>query len=229
MFFWGDWTYILIIPALILSLWAQFRVNGVFARYSQVPAGIRRTGAQVAREILDRNGLYEVPVERASGRLSDHYDPTGRVLRLSPEVHDSYSVAALGVAAHEVGHAIQHDTGYAFLGMRSLMYPVANIGSNGGPLLFIIGLFMRSGWLMDLGIVFFTVAVVFYLVTLPVEFNASSRAMEALETGGYVTSDEYPKTRAVLNAAALTYVAAALMAVLQLLRLLVLRGNSRDD
>ncbi len=229
MFYWGDWTYVLIIPALILSLWAQFRVNGVFARYSQVPAGIRRTGAQVAREILDRNGLYNVAIERTPGSLSDHYDPSGRVLRLSPEVHDSYSVAALGVAAHEAGHAIQHDTAYVFLGMRSLMYPVANLGSSGGPLLFILGLFMQSGWLMDIGIIIFTAAVVFYLVTLPVEFNASSRAMEALEVGGYVTREEYPQTRAVLNAAALTYVAAALMAVLQLVRLLVLRGNSRDE
>lgn len=228
MFYFGDWTYVLIIPALLLSLWAQFRVNGVFARFSRVPAAIRRTGAQVAREILDRNGLYGVTIERTPGSLSDHYDPGARVLRLSPEVHDSYSVAALGVAAHEVGHAIQHDTGYVFLGMRSMMYPVANLGSNGGPLLFILGLFMRSGWLMDLGIIFFTVAVVFYLVTLPVEFNASSRAMEALETGAFVTREEYPQTRSVLNAAALTYVAAALMAVLQLIRLLVLRGN-RDE
>ncbi len=228
MYFWGDWTYILIFPALLLSLWAQFRVQGVFARYARVAADARLTGAQVARDILDRHGLTDVAIERVGGTLADHYDPRTRVLRLSPDVHDSFSLAALGVAAHETGHALQHADGYLFLGMRSAMYPAAALGSNGGPLLFILGLFMRSGFMMDLGIIFFTLAVIFYLVTLPVEFNASSRAVAILASEGYVTHEEVRGTRKVLDAAAMTYVAAALMAVLQLLRLLMLRG-SRDD
>jgi len=224
-----DSTFLLLIPALILSFWAQAKVSGAFERFSRVAASSRMTGAMVARRILDQAGLQDIEVERIGGTLSDHYDPRAKVLRLSPQVHDSNSVAALGVAAHEVGHAIQHDTGYAALGMRNLIWPVANIGSNAGPFMFIIGLFLRQGFLMDLGIVLFFAAVIFYMVTLPVEFNASSRAMELLETGGYITREEVGPTRAVLSAAAWTYVAAALMAVSQLARLLLMRGSRRDD
>ena len=224
-----DSTFLLLIPALILSFWAQAKVSGAFERFSRVAASSRMTGAMVARRILDQAGLQDIEVERIGGTLSDHYDPRAKVLRLSPQVHDSNSVAALGVAAHEVGHAIQHDTGYAALGMRNLIWPVANIGSNAGPFMFIIGLFLRQGFLMDLGIVLFFAAVIFYMVTLPVEFNASRRAMELLETGGYITREEVGPTRAVLSAAAWTYVAAALMAVSQLARLLLMRGSRRDD
>lgn len=223
-----DSTFLLLIPALILSFWAQAKVSSAFERFSHVAAGSRMTGAAVARRILDRAGLQDVEVERVGGTLSDHYDPRAKVLRLSPQVHDSYSVAALGVAAHEVGHAVQHDTGYAALGIRNLIWPAASLGSNAGPFMFIIGLFLRQGFLMDLGIILFFVAVVFYLVTLPVEFDASNRAMELLESGGYITREEVGPTRAVLSAAAWTYVAAALMAVSQLARLLLLRSR-RDD
>lgn len=226
MFFW-DPTMVLILPALVLTLWAQSRVTGAFQKYSRVATESRMTGAAVARDILDQSGLQDVAVERVAGNLSDHYDPRTRILRLSPQVHDSHSVAALGVAAHEAGHAIQHDVGYAPLTMRNLIWPVANIGSSGGFWMFFLGLILRSPLLQDLGIILFFAAVLFYFVTLPVEFNASSRAMNVLEAGGYLTSAELPGARAVLNAAAWTYVAAATMAVSQLLRLLVLR-NRRD-
>lgn len=228
-FLWGDWTYVIIIPAMILAFWAQIRVSSTFNKFSKVGAGGGRTGAEVARELLDRAGLHDVRVERVAGDLTDHYDPRTRVLRLSAPVHDSTSVAALGVAAHEAGHALQHDEGYLFLGMRSVMYPVAAFGSSAAWPLFFIGFIFGGGsglaWLMDLGILLFMVAVMFYIVTLPVEFNASSRALAALEGGGYLTTNELRGARKVLGAAALTYVAAAAMAVLQLVRLLILRDR----
>lgn len=227
-YLWGDWTYVLLIPAMLLAFWAQIRVSSTFNRYSKVGAGSGRTGAEVARELLDRAGLHDVRVERVAGDLTDHYDPRTRVLRLSQPVYDSTSVAALGVAAHEAGHALQHDEGYVFLGMRSIMYPVAAFGSSAAWPLFLIGFLFGGGglaWLMDLGILLFMVAVMFYIVTLPVEFNASSRALAALEGGGYLTTNELRGARKVLGAAALTYVAAAAMAVLQLVRLLILRDR----
>ena len=220
-----DPTMILIIPALILTFWAQAKVSGAFAKYSRIPTAGRVTGAAAARDILDRAGLQDVSIERVGGNLSDHYDPRSRVLRLSSQVHDSTSVAALGVAAHEVGHAIQHDVGYVPLTMRNTIWPVANIGSSGGFWLFLLGLMFGSTMLQNIGILLFFAAVVFYFVTLPVEFNASSRAMDVLEAGGYLTREELPGARAVLSAAAWTYVAAATMAVSQLLRLLVLRSR----
>lgn len=223
-----DPTMILLIPALILTFWAQSRVSSAFKKYSRVYTSGRLTGAAVARDILDRAGLQDIAVERVPGNLSDHYDPRTRVLRLSSGVHDSASVAALGVAAHESGHAIQHDVGYVPLTMRNAIWPVANIGSSGGFWLFFLGLIFGSPMLQNIGILLFFAAVIFYFVTLPVEFNASSRALAVLESGGYLTREEMPGARAVLNAAAWTYVAAATMAVAQLLRLLVLRGNRRD-
>ncbi|MGE5590842.1 MAG: zinc metallopeptidase [Bacillota bacterium] len=219
---------LLLIPALILTFWAQSRVSGAFDKYSRVYTSGRMTGAAVARDILDRAGLQDIDIERVPGNLSDHYDPRARVLRLSAGVHDSPSVAALGVAAHEAGHAIQHDVGYVPLSMRNAIWPVANIGSTGGFWLFLLGLIMGSPLLQDAGILLFFAAVIFYFVTLPVEFNASSRALAVLESGGYLTREELPGARAVLNAAAWTYVAAATMAVSQLVRLLVLRGSRRD-
>jgi Zn-dependent membrane protease YugP len=225
-----DPTFVLLIPAVILTFYAQAKVRSTFDKYSRVAAQSRMTGAQVARAILRQAGVDNVTVERIGDTLGDHYDPKNKVLRLSPEVHDSYSIAALGVAAHEAGHAIQHDVGYSPLVMRNGLVPLANIGSMGGPWLFMIGLFFGNlRFLMDIGIVFFFAAVLFYFVTLPVEYNASNRAIEVLESGGYLTRDEIVPARAVLGAAALTYVSAATMAVSQLIRLLMIRGMSRND
>ena len=223
-FMW-DPTMVLLIPALILTFWAQARVSSAFQKYSRVMTANRMTGAAVARGVLDQAGLQDVAIERIGGRLSDHYDPRSRVLRLSADVYDSPSIAAAGVAAHEAGHAIQHDVGYLPLQMRNSIWPVANIGSSGGFWLFFLGLIFGSLWLQDLGIILFAAAVVFYFVTLPVELNASGRAFDVLEAGGYLTREEMPGARSVLNAAAWTYIAAATMAVTQLLRLLVLRSR----
>lgn len=229
--FFYDPTYILIIPALILALYAQFKVQSTFQKYLRVGSSSNLTGAQVARELLDKNQLHNVPVEITPGNLSDHYDPRRRILRLSPEVYHGRSLAALGVAAHETGHAIQHANEYIPLNIRNAVFPVASFGSSLAFPLFFIGLILGRGglFLMDLGIILFSVAVLFQVLTLPVEFNASSRALQMLEGGGYLSrGQEIAGARKVLSAAALTYLAATAMAVLQLLRLLVLRG-SRDD
>jgi len=186
------------------------------------------TGSEVARRLLRQAGLDMVGVERTDQRLGDHYDPRKKVVRLSPGVHDSYSVAALGVAAHEVGHAIQHQTGYYPLNLRNTLVPVAGFGSSAAFPLFLVGMFMNSMSLMNLGIVLFGAAVVFHVVTLPVEKNASSQALALLESGGFITSREVQPARAVLDAAALTYLAATAMAVAQLLRLVILRNSQRD-
>jgi len=219
-----DPTYILLIPAILLAMYAQAKVSGTFRKYSRIMASRHMTGAEVARELLGSRGIYDVKVEMTQGRLSDHYDPRTKTLRLSPEVYQSGSLAALGVAAHEVGHAFQHDTGYGPLKLRSTIVPVASIGSQLAFPLLLAGLFFNIPNLALIGVLAFSLAVIFQLITLPVEYNASSRALEALETGGYLTRDEAGGTRKVLNAAALTYVAATIMAVMQLLRLLVLSG-----
>lgn len=226
MFFW-DWTLILLVPAFILSLYAQYRVRSSFNRYSQIPSARGLTGAQAARMVLDSAGLSNVGIEVAGSRLSDHYDPRNRTLTLSPDVGQSNSLAALGVAAHEAGHAIQHAQGYAAFRLRSAIVPVANIGSNLGIILFFVGLvFFRDGLLMNIGIVLFAAAVLFTVVTLPVEFNASRRAMIQLENRSILVGDELAGAKKVLNAAALTYVAAALMAILQLARLILISRRS---
>ncbi len=224
-----DPTYILIIPALILAVYAQIKVQSTFQRYSRVTAGSGMTGAQVARELLNRNSLHDVPVEITRGALTDHYDPRQRVLRLSSQVYHGRSLAALGVAAHETGHAIQHSQEYIPLNVRNALFPVANFGSTLAFPLFFIGLIFNGGFLMDLGILLFSFAVLFQVLTLPVEFNASRRALNMLESEGYLMrGGEVTGARRVLSAAALTYLAATAMAVMQLLRLLLLRG-SRDD
>ena len=223
-----DPTMLLLIPALLLSLWAQMRVRSTFERFSQVQARGGVTGAQVARMLLDRFGLSSVPVNHVQGNLSDHYDPRDRTLSLSDSVYSSSSIAAIGVAAHEVGHAIQHSEGYAPLMFRNRVAPVVGLVSNMAIPLFFIGLLMRGQFLMNLGIVLFLGAVVFHLVTLPVEYNASSRAIKILNGTGALAQDELNGARSVLNAAAWTYVAAALMSVLQLVRFLVLMSSSRD-
>lgn len=228
MFF--DWTMILLIPAFIFTIYAQIKVSSTFRKYLEVPCASGRTGAQVARELLNNNNLHDVPVELTPGDLSDHYDPRERILRLSPNVYHGRSLASLGVAAHETGHAIQHAHAYVPLNIRNSIFPLASFGSSLGPILFIIGLFLGANrFLIDLGIIIFTFYVFFTVLTLPVEFNASSRAMMMLTNSGYlIRGEESDGARKVLSAAAMTYVAAAAMAILQLLRMVLIRGN-RDE
>ncbi len=204
------------------------KVKSTFAQYNRVRSQGGMTGAQVARNILRSNNVDDVEVEETGGVLSDHYDPRVKKLRLSSEIYRSSSVAALGVAAHEAGHAIQHHAGYAPLHVRNGIFPIANFGSRFAFPLFIIGFLFRSGTMMDIGIWLFLGAVIFQLITLPVEFNASGRALIQLESGGYLGRDEIGAARKVLNAAALTYVAATAVAVMHLVRLLILRGASDD-
>lgn len=227
-FFFYDSTYVLLIPAIILAIYAQFKVQSTFRRYSEIHSSTGRTGAQVAAELLRRQGITDVKVEPVEGMLTDHYDPRTKVLRLSPEVYGSDSLSAIGVAAHETGHALQDRDKYAPLALRSAIVPVANFGTTAALILFVVGMIASTPRLMDLGILLFLAYVVFALITLPVEFNASGRAVALLQGQGLVLPQEAEGVRAVLNAAALTYVAAAAMAVLQLVRLIVLR-NMRDD
>lgn len=225
MFYFDPLYFIYIAPALILALWAQSRVSGAFKQYSRVRSNRGFTGAQVARQLLQNAGAQEVEVSETQGNLTDHYDPRSRAVRLSRGVYSSSSLAALGVAAHEAGHALQHQEGYMWLGLRNTIIPMTQFGSQMAFPLFFIGLLTQLEFLMTLGILFFSAAVVFQLVTLPVEYNASARAMRLLLAEGFITPDEVRPTRAVLSAAALTYLAAALMAVMQLLYLLSLRGR----
>ena len=227
-----DPTYILIIIAAIISLIAQWRVNSAFSKYSRVASMSGMTGAQAVRMILQSNGINDVSVQRISGKLTDHYNPSTKVLNLSESVYGSTSVAAIGVAAHECGHAIQHARGYFPLSLRTALVPVANIGSQLSWVFIIVGAILSfNQTLITIGIIMFSAAVLFQLVTLPVEFNASARALEQLESNGILYRDEVSQTRKVLSAAALTYVAAAATAILQLLRLIILFGGRgrRDD
>lgn len=224
-----DPTTLLILPALLLAMWAQFRVQSTFRKYSDVPSAQGWTAAEMAADLLARNGLGSVRVERVRGSLTDHYDPRTNTLRLSDTVYGSTSLAALGVAAHECGHAMQEAEGYKPLRIREKIVPVAQIGSWAAMPLFVLGLVMSWEPLLTAGIIVFSLVVAFYLVTLPVEFDASGRALEQLEGGGYLSSAETDDAGRVLRAAALTYVAAALQAVLQLLRLLVLAGGNRRN
>ena len=215
---------------VLIPLWAQMRVKSTFAKYSQVRSASSRRGAEVAREILNANGLYDVGVEEGRGFLSDHYDPRSKTVRLSPENFHGHSIAAAAVAAHECGHAIQDSHGYVFLRFRSALVPVANFGSNVSWILIMIGLLAHATNMLLLGIIFMAAAVLFQIVTLPVEFNASSRAMDQVVSLGLISNREEREARKVLNAAALTYVAAAAVAVLELLRLvLIYTGMNRSD
>ena len=228
--FFYDWTYILLIPALILSMWAQFRVSSTFSRFSKVRASSGMTATQMAEQLLHAEGVYDVSVERTRGNLTDHYDPKNMVLRLSDSTANSTSVAALGVAAHEAGHVLQHRDGYAPLMLRTAAVPVVNIGSNLSWPLFVVGLIFSWEPLLYVGISLFALAVLFALITLPVEFNASKRALAALEANGYLQpGEEMRGAKKVLSAAAMTYVASAFMAIMQLLRLLAIAGVRRDD
>ena len=222
----------MIIIAAIISLIAQWRVNSAFSKYSRVASMSGMTGAKAARMILQSNGINDVSVQRISGKLTDHYNPSTKVLNLSESVYGSTSVAAIGVAAHECGHAIQHARGYFPLSLRTALVPVANIGSQLSWVFIIVGAILSfNQTLITIGIIMFSAAVLFQLVTLPVEFNASARALEQLESNGILYRDEVSQTRKVLSAAALTYVAAAATAILQLLRLIILFGGRgrRDD
>lgn len=227
-FFMNDPYFILVIPAFLFSLYAQFSVKSTFNKYRKVTNKRGLTGYDIARYILDKNGLGDISVERVAGDLTDHYDPRKKVVRLSETVYSSTSVAAIGVAAHETGHAIQHDTDYVPLKMRSNLVPVAGIGSSIGPYLAIFGIIFRADILVQIGLILFTLAVVFYLVTLPVEFNASSRAIRIIEESGVLTSDEIGPAKKVLRAAAMTYVASAAVAIASLARLVLLSGRRRD-
>ena len=227
MFYW-DWTMILVIPGLLLGLWAQMRVSSAFRKYSAVYARSGMSAEDVARSMLNQAGCGNVSIRTVSGNLTDHYDPRNNTLRLSDGVYGSSSVAAIGIAAHECGHAMQQHEGYAPLVLRSTLVPVVNLGSNLYFPIFLLGLLFSWEPLIYVGIACFALTLVFSLVTLPVEFNASGRALRVLDQQGYLSSEEMDGARAVLNAAAMTYVAAAISSLLQLVRLLVIARNRRD-
>jgi Zn-dependent membrane protease YugP len=225
--FFDKYYLLLVVPTLILSIYAQIKVKTTFSRFSKEQSRRRITGAEAAKLLMRSSGINDVGIETVAGSLSDHYDPSSKTLRLSEPVYGETSIAAIGVAAHETGHAIQHATGYGPLALRSYLVPVANIGSMFGPYIAIAGLFFGLPFLLDLGIILFAGAVLFYLITLPVEFNASSRAIAILRNNGVLAEEELSGVRAVLTAAAMTYVASALTAVANLLRL-VLLARDRD-
>lgn len=230
MGFYFDPTYFLVLIGVVLSLLASARVNSAFRKYSKVRSRSGMTGGEAAQRILNAQGIYDVKVEHVRGNLNDHYDPSTKVLRLSDSTYGSTSVAAIGVAAHECGHAVQHANHYSPLAIRSALVPVANLGAGISWPLIILGIIMGgSSTLITLGIILFSAAVLFQLVTLPVEFNASSRALVLLENNGILGEDEVGQTKKVLSAAALTYVAAAAASILQLLRLILLFGGRRND
>ncbi len=221
-----DWTYLLMLPGLILGLISQARVKSAYAKYSKVRARSGITAADAARELLEK-GAPGVVVKRVSGELTDHFDPRDDTLALSEGVFDSTSVAAIGIAAHEAGHAMQKNDDYAPMKLRTAIAPVVSIGSNLSWPIFFVGIILSFQPLIFAGILIFSLAVVFSLITLPVEFDASRRAMRVLESGGYLDAEELKGAKAVLTAAALTYLASFVSMVLQLLRLLLIAGNSR--
>ena len=228
--FYYDWTILLVLPALIVSIWAQIKVSNTYNKYSTVNTRSGLTGAQAARTILDKNGLSHVSIERVHGHLTDHYDPKANVIRLSESVYSSTSTAAVGVAAHEAGHAVQYAKNYAPIKLRSAIIPVTRFGSMLAMPLFFVGLLLASEPFMLFGILLYAAVARFQLVTLPVELNASDRAIEALDSSRMLTGEELVGARQVLSAAAMTYVAALLTSLLTLLRLLVIvngRSNRR--
>ncbi|MGN7455365.1 zinc metallopeptidase [Paenibacillus pasadenensis] len=218
----------LILIAFALSIWAQFRVKGTFNRWSEVQAMSGLTGYEAARRLLDANGLYDVPIEPVPGRLSDHYDPIHRVVRLSEPVYYESSISAISVACHEVGHAIQHKVSYPMLTLRHRIFPVVNFASGIAPFLLLGGFLFQATGLIGIGIIFFSVAVAFQLITLPVEFNASSRARELMVSEGFISNEEERGVSKVLNAAALTYVAAALISLLELVKYIMIFFSNRE-
>lgn len=231
-YYYFDWTYILVLIGVVICMMASGRVNSVFSKYSRMRSHSGMTGREAAERILRRNGIYDVRVIHIPGNLTDHYNPGNKTLGLSDTVYNSSSVAAVGVAAHECGHAVQHSVGYAPLTIRGALVPVANFGSAISWPLILIGLLINgqmSALLIDLGILLFSAAVLFQIVTLPVEFNASGRAVKALESSGMLYPDEISAVKKVLGAAALTYVAGAASMILQLLRLMIIGGRKNND
>lgn len=222
-----DWTYLLIIPGLLLGLWAQHKVNSTYQQYSRIATRLGRSASDVVADLLRRNDNHVVSVGHVAGNLTDHYNPATETLNLSDGVYDSPSVAALGIAAHEAGHAMQKKEGYAPLMLRTAIVPAVNICSMLSTPLFFLGILFTWEALTTLGIILFAASTVFALVTLPVEFNASNRAVKMLIDGGYVTHDEEQGVRAVLNAAAMTYVASAVTSLLSLLRLVLISNRRR--
>lgn len=227
MFF--HWSYLLLIPGMILVFWAQQRVQGTYRKYSEVSSRMGMTGAQVAEMILQRMGVYNVKVEPVAGELTDHYDPSAKAVRLSEVVYGSTSLAAAAVAAHECGHVLQDVQGYKPMNLRAALVPAVNLGANFGPILIMAGFFLNAFGLAQLGVILFAAVIVFHIVTLPVEFDASSRALRLMDEFGILQGEENRAARKVLNAAAFTYVATALYALLQLLQyVLIILGSSRD-
>lgn len=225
-----DWTYlILVVPCIVLALWAQYNVNATFSKYSAVHSRRNISGAQAAQTVLRQNGISHVRIEEISGKLTDHYDPRSNVIRLSHDVYHSTSVASIGVACHEAGHAVQYAKGYTPIRIRAAIIPLTNIGSALSLPLLLLGLILNFQNLALIGIALFGLSTLFQLVTLPVEINASRRALSAIQAGGLLYEDEYPKARKTLTAAALTYVAALAISLAQLLRLVILFGGRRND
>ena len=237
MFFYIDWIYIILVfPAVIFSIWASSRVNATFKKYSKIHNRAGLTGAEVARRILYENGLYDVKVEQTHGHLTDHYDPRTKTVRLSESTYNSTSSSAIGVCAHEVGHAIQHATGYVPLKVRNAIIPATNIGSKLSMPLILVGILLSTlgeafAWIAYAGVACFSLCLIFQLLTLPTEFNASKRALRSISEGGYLTKDETVGAKKVLVAAAMTYVAALAVSLAQFLRLLLIvariSGNRR--
>lgn len=227
MFYW-DWTMVLLLPGLLLGMWAQFKVKSAYAKYARIGTGRGLTAEAVSRDLLARDGNSGVAIEPIAGELTDHYDPRANTLSLSQGVYGQSSIAAIGIAAHECGHAMQDHHGYGPLKLRGAIVPVVNIGSNLYFPIFLAGFIFSWEPLITIGIACFALTFVFSLVTLPVEFNASKRAIAMLSQGGYVNEEELRGVKAVLDAAALTYVAAAISSLLQLVRLLLISRNRRD-
>lgn len=223
-----DRTMLLLIPALIISMWAQGKISSTYKKYKDIRTMNGYTGEKIARMMLDAAGLYDVPVMESSGELSDHYDPRRRLIKLSREIFYGTSIAAAGVAAHEVGHAIQHQEQYKPLVLRTSVASAVNFSSQISMILFFLGLFLGIPGLTTIGIIFFSAAVIYQIITLPVEFNASKRALLTLESRGILFGDEIKGAKNVLSAAAMTYVAAALMSISQLIRLIVLSNRNND-
>lgn len=226
--FFFDPTMIIIIPALLIAVYAQYKVKSTFNQYSEIYSESGLTGAEAARKIMQNKNIKGVNIKKTSGNLTDHYDPKNKVLNLSQNVYSSSSIAAIGVAAHEAGHALQDAEAYKPLSLRASLVPAANLGSSLGLPMAIFGFFIRADFLILTGFVLFSAAFLFHLVTLPVEFNASNRAIAQLQTNSYLSAEEIKGAKKVLRAAAFTYVAATLVALANLLRILVLFGLGRD-
>ncbi len=224
---WYDYYYlILVVPAIIISLIAQAKVKSTYSKYAKISNSKRITGAQAAQNVLNHYGIRDVRIEQVAGKLSDHYDPRANVIRLSPEVYSGASIASIGIACHEAGHAAQHAENYVPIKVRNAVLPIANIGSSAGVFIAIMGYFLGFGILVDIGIILFAAVVVFQLVTLPIEFNASSRAIKVIDETGMLYAEEQTGAKKVLTAAAMTYVASLLVSIMSLIRL-ILRTNRR--